>query len=198
MIGDRYTPEAHSVAIAPHLFVVFGGTGDLARGKLLPALYRLLRSRDFSDAVQVLGVASRDITDDEYRSMVAQALADASLSVDEEWLGRSVHYQSLRRGFEALAGRKGRGPEANQTRLESGRLTRQPPSPIVLKCYRVRAPPRTAPRIRSRITAPTNAVRILAMLIPLTPPPTPSAFRTKPPIRPPTMPMMISINSPCD
>ncbi|HEX7098223.1 MAG TPA: glucose-6-phosphate dehydrogenase [Acidimicrobiia bacterium] len=105
MIGDRYTPEAHSVAIAPHLFVVFGGTGDLARGKLLPALYRLLRSRDFSDAVQVLGVASRDITDDEYRSMVAQALADASLSVDEEWLGRSVHYQSLRRGFEALAGR---------------------------------------------------------------------------------------------
>ncbi|HLU53367.1 MAG TPA: glucose-6-phosphate dehydrogenase [Acidimicrobiia bacterium] len=105
MTESRYTPEALSVDIDPHLFVVFGGTGDLARSKLLPALYRLLSSRGFSDSVQLLGVASRDITDDEYRSLVGAALAAADLAVDEEWLGHSVHFQSLRHGFEALGER---------------------------------------------------------------------------------------------
>jgi glucose-6-phosphate 1-dehydrogenase len=29
------------VAVEPSIFVIFGGTGDLARRKILPALYRL-------------------------------------------------------------------------------------------------------------------------------------------------------------
>lgn len=112
MTAGRYTPEALSVEIDPHLFVVFGGTGDLARSKLLPALYRLLRSRDFSDTVQVLGVASRDIADDEYRRLVRDALSEAGHDVDDDWLGRAVHYQSLRHGFEALAARIGQIEDA--------------------------------------------------------------------------------------
>ena len=42
-------PAAATVEIEPHLLVLFGATGDLAKRKLIPALYSLMKRRDFDD-----------------------------------------------------------------------------------------------------------------------------------------------------
>ncbi|MFP3913703.1 MAG: glucose-6-phosphate dehydrogenase, partial [Actinomycetota bacterium] len=105
MSTGGYTPGALSVGIDPHLFVIFGGTGDLARAKLLPALYQLLRRRNFQDRVRVLAVATRDIDEAEYRATALEALESAGHPEAVEWAEGHLHYQSLKHGFEALGRR---------------------------------------------------------------------------------------------
>ena len=68
--------------IEPHLFVVFGATGDLARRKLLPALFRQIRSGALGDACYLFGVGREDIPDAEFRDILTDALDD-----DEHGLG---------------------------------------------------------------------------------------------------------------
>ena len=46
--------------------LVFGGTGDLALHKLLPALYHLYREARLNPAVRVIALARRNITRNEY------------------------------------------------------------------------------------------------------------------------------------
>ena len=41
----------------PCIFVIFGGTGDLMRRKLLPALYNLAEEKLLPPGFQILGVA---------------------------------------------------------------------------------------------------------------------------------------------
>ena len=50
--------------VEPSLFIIFGGTGDLSRRKLLPAIGRLAASLSLSDNLHVLGVA-RDTRQDD-------------------------------------------------------------------------------------------------------------------------------------
>ncbi|MGD2070635.1 MAG: glucose-6-phosphate dehydrogenase [Gemmatimonadota bacterium] len=66
--------------LEPHLFVVIGATGDLARRKLLPAMARGL-ARDTSIESVVLGLArSTDLDDTGYRAWAREALeADAGM-----------------------------------------------------------------------------------------------------------------------
>lgn len=105
MSENGFTPGALSVGIEPHLFVIFGGTGDLARRKLMPALYQLLSSRDFHDQVEILGIATSEMSDDDYRQMMADSLAESRIEGATGWLGRHLHYQSITPGFEALSAR---------------------------------------------------------------------------------------------
>ncbi len=82
-----------------HVFVIFGGTGDLARRKLIPSLYRLITENDIADRCVLLGVASGDLDDDAYRAWARRALEDAGLEdLDlESWCDDNVHYQQLTR-----------------------------------------------------------------------------------------------------
>ncbi len=82
-----------------HVFVIFGGTGDLARRKLIPSLYRLITENDVADRCILLGVASGDLDDDTYRAWAREALEDAGLDdLDlESWCDDNVHYQRLAR-----------------------------------------------------------------------------------------------------
>ncbi len=50
--------------------VLFGGTGDLAMRKLLPALYRRFIAGQFPAEARVVGVARGDLTRDAYRAQV--------------------------------------------------------------------------------------------------------------------------------
>lgn len=100
-----YTPGAMTVGIEPHLFVVFGGTGDLAKSKLLPAVYELLRRRRFDDTVEVLAVAPSRVSDEEYRMLARDALVEAGVPDAADWCDEFLHYQSMEHGFEALADR---------------------------------------------------------------------------------------------
>jgi len=84
-------------SVDKHLFVIFGGTGNLSLTKLFPALYHLLVKKNLKDVCQVLGVATKDISDEGFREKAREALITAGFSKEEVdlWCDSSVHYQSL-------------------------------------------------------------------------------------------------------
>jgi len=83
-----------------HLFVIFGGTGDLARRKLIPSLYRLITESDIADRCTLLGVAPSDLDDEAYRVWTREALSESGLDdvALEAWCDENVFYQKLGRG----------------------------------------------------------------------------------------------------
>ena len=100
-------PHPH---IDSHLFIVLGGSGDLMRRKLLPALYRLTADGPLRDRMHLLGVGRRELTHDAYRALARDALAAAGLTVERpghQWCTSCLHYHSVREGtpddYRALA-----------------------------------------------------------------------------------------------
>jgi glucose-6-phosphate 1-dehydrogenase len=95
----------------PSVFVIFGGTGDLARRKLLPALAHLFERDDVRERCRVLGVSSDTSLDDaSYRDLTLKALVDAGIAKrGAETLLGAIHFQPVERGnadhFRALAER---------------------------------------------------------------------------------------------
>ncbi|MFO7867184.1 MAG: glucose-6-phosphate dehydrogenase [Candidatus Aminicenantes bacterium] len=84
-------------AIPPHLFVIFGATGDLAQKKLIPSLYTLSRRAGLGKTCRILGVGSKDIGDSGFRKKTMEALKRAGFSGDEpeSWGSSCLHYQPL-------------------------------------------------------------------------------------------------------
>lgn len=62
------------IPVPPFDYVVFGGTGDLARRKLLPSLYFRLKDRQIPPGSRVIGVSRREMSTDAYRVMTRAAL----------------------------------------------------------------------------------------------------------------------------
>jgi glucose-6-phosphate 1-dehydrogenase len=103
--GQRAQAAPGSVTAAgvskppPHLFVIFGGTGDLTARKLLPAIHELAELGHLGDDVCFLAVArSADHDDASYRGWVKRSLGDAGIAVSESWCDRCLHYVSLGKG----------------------------------------------------------------------------------------------------
>src|SRR5215207_4351670 len=68
----------------PCTFIVFGGTGDLARRKILPALSRLRQQDLITDDTTIIGVARDTGMDDRsYRDVVREAIADDGMDDKE-------------------------------------------------------------------------------------------------------------------
>jgi glucose-6-phosphate 1-dehydrogenase len=84
-----------------HLFVIFGGTGDLARRKLIPSLHRLITENDMADRCLVLGVAPGDLDDDEYRAWTRKALIESGVDDLSAWADENVFYQRIGSDAEA-------------------------------------------------------------------------------------------------
>ncbi len=82
-----------------HLMVVIGGTGDLMRRKLLPAMRRLTEEGVLREKTVILAAGRRTTFDDEsYRKWAHEALEDAGLPHDAQgsgWCERCLHYQAL-------------------------------------------------------------------------------------------------------
>lgn len=68
-------PSGSPKPAAPVTLVLFGATGDLARRKLLPAVFGLWRRGALDRGLRILGVALDPDTPDRYRQRVAEALA---------------------------------------------------------------------------------------------------------------------------
>ncbi len=64
--------------IDPTTLVIFGATGDLARRKLLPAVYNLAHDGVLPQRFNLVGVARRDISDDQFREQCAEAIGSFS------------------------------------------------------------------------------------------------------------------------
>ncbi|PYS55655.1 MAG: glucose-6-phosphate dehydrogenase [Acidobacteria bacterium] len=83
----------------PFAFVIFGGSGDLSRGKLIPALYHLAALGYMPEKYAVVGVSRTPMNDDAFREYARDAIEEhrageetAGPSSDE--LLRSVYYQA--------------------------------------------------------------------------------------------------------
>lgn len=58
------------------LFIVFGGSGDLAYRKLYPALYRLYSKKLLKENFAVIGTARRPWTDEYYQDIILDSISD--------------------------------------------------------------------------------------------------------------------------
>ncbi|MCV6824259.1 MULTISPECIES: glucose-6-phosphate dehydrogenase [Halocynthiibacter] len=56
--------------------VIFGGTGDLARRKILPGLYRRFRSGQMPEGARIIGAARADQDSAAYRKMIQDAIEE--------------------------------------------------------------------------------------------------------------------------
>jgi len=93
--------------LEPSVFVIFGGTGDLARRKVLPALYTLHATHCTPSGCVVLGV-SRDAEMDDaaYRALAADAVAatlpaGAARAPVTEWAERYLYFCTSGAGTDA-------------------------------------------------------------------------------------------------
>lgn len=80
----------------PSTMVIFGATGDLAKRKLLPALYNLNGDRLLPERFAVVGVGREPMTTDAYREKVSRDLQEFSTAGTErvqcEWLESRLAY----------------------------------------------------------------------------------------------------------
>ncbi|MGH2970126.1 MAG: glucose-6-phosphate dehydrogenase [Solirubrobacteraceae bacterium] len=58
--------------------VIFGATGDLARRKLLPAIYNLAHEGALPDRINLVGVSRRDQSDDDFRASARESITEFS------------------------------------------------------------------------------------------------------------------------
>ncbi len=56
--------------------VIFGGTGDLARRKILPGLYRRYLAGQMTADSRIIGAARADLTEEAFRAQVSEAIAE--------------------------------------------------------------------------------------------------------------------------
>ena len=80
------------------VMVIFGASGDLAKRKLVPALYNLARDKLLSQQFAVVGFATRDYTTETFRKHLDEAMeAHAAGSAKSElwtWLRQRIYYVS--------------------------------------------------------------------------------------------------------
>jgi glucose-6-phosphate 1-dehydrogenase len=80
------------------VFTIFGGTGDLAHRKILPALYALHRQGKTGEQCLVLGVAREtSLGDDGYRQFVTRVLTEGGVAEGDArgWAERFCWYQTI-------------------------------------------------------------------------------------------------------
>ena len=81
------TAEANSafLPVSPFEIVVFGGTGDLARRKLLPALYHRFCDDQFADNVKIIAVSRSELTREAYLDLIRESYQN--FEKDKEFSG---------------------------------------------------------------------------------------------------------------
>ncbi|ASV83640.1 glucose-6-phosphate dehydrogenase [Ochrobactrum quorumnocens] len=62
------------IPVEPFDCIVFGGSGDLAERKLIPALYQRQRAGQLSEPTRIIGASRSAMTDEEYRKFARDAI----------------------------------------------------------------------------------------------------------------------------
>src|SRR6202158_826698 len=103
--GSRPSPR-DSETLAPHVIVLFGATGDLAKRKLIPGLAYLEQSSLAPD-IRVVGTSLEELSDEEFRDLAKQAVKSfgSHQLTDDQWasFASTVSYVPQSAGPEALA-----------------------------------------------------------------------------------------------
>lgn len=78
------------------LILVFGATGDLAKRKLFPSIYRLIKNGTISEDFAVVGLARRNWSNEVFRQNVTESVQQAFHNADDlEEFASHFHYQSF-------------------------------------------------------------------------------------------------------
>jgi len=96
----------------PTTFILFGATGDLARRKLIPELFRLYQKKQLPDLFQVVAFSRQELDDIAFRSRVREILAgEKNSAVLVERFSKLFSYQQgffdRKSGYDALSERLG-------------------------------------------------------------------------------------------
>ncbi|CAH2603792.1 NADP(+)-dependent glucose-6-phosphate dehydrogenase [Rhodovastum atsumiense] len=109
---------ARIIPVEPFDLVVFGATGDLARRKLLPALYHRDLAGQLSDATRIIGVSRRRLSDEDFRCLASDAITGHGDEPDAANLARFLRRlcyvaadAGADDGWPALAARLAEQPE---------------------------------------------------------------------------------------
>nr|WP_321440898.1 glucose-6-phosphate dehydrogenase [uncultured Hyphomonas sp.] len=90
---------AKFIPVDPFDIVIFGGTGDLSRRKLLPALFHRWLDGQIPENSAIVGAARSDLDDKAYRAMAREACEKATGENwdDREWakFEQLIHYVSI-------------------------------------------------------------------------------------------------------
>jgi glucose-6-phosphate 1-dehydrogenase len=103
--GSR--PRRHDYdPLDPHVIVLFGATGDLAKRKLIPGLAYLDQS-ELAPDLQIIATSLEDLTDDEFRELAKTAIDSFGTHklTDEQWadFAKIIRYVPQSAGPASLA-----------------------------------------------------------------------------------------------
>jgi glucose-6-phosphate 1-dehydrogenase len=88
----------------PCAVVLFGGTGDLAHRKLVPALFRLARGGNLPSEYAIVGFARRDWTDEQFQAELRTSLErDHTADLAEYWPTFASHIAFSSGTFDDVA-----------------------------------------------------------------------------------------------
>ena len=106
--SSRYAKER----IDPHVIVLFGATGDLARRKLLPGMAHLVLS-ELAPDIRIIGTSLEEMDDAGFRAFAREAVEQFGLHdlTAEQWdtFDDNLAYVPQSAGPEALAAAVARG-----------------------------------------------------------------------------------------
>ncbi|MEP9385962.1 glucose-6-phosphate dehydrogenase [Mesorhizobium sp. KR9-304] len=74
------------IPVEPFDFIIFGGTGDLAERKLLPALYHRQRDHQFCEPTRIIGTSRSKLTDEEFKEFARKAIKE---HVQKEYIDKA-------------------------------------------------------------------------------------------------------------
>lgn len=83
------------IASEPFSFILFGASGHLAKIKIYPALYTLALKQKLPEHYAIIGFARTEMTQMEFRALVAESIRSKSETIDEVALQKfleHVHY----------------------------------------------------------------------------------------------------------
>ena len=66
------------IPVDPFDLIVFGGTGDLARRKIIPALFRRFCASQITAKARIIGVARRSFKKENYLSLMRDSVIEFS------------------------------------------------------------------------------------------------------------------------
>jgi glucose-6-phosphate 1-dehydrogenase len=104
-VDDARAGEGALPKPEPHVLVLFGATGDLARRKLLPGLFHLDRVGLMPEAYRIVGTSLSELDDQAFREHVRGALGEFCRMdiTDDEWEPFSERLAYVPSGADALA-----------------------------------------------------------------------------------------------
>jgi len=88
------------------VIVLFGATGDLARRKLLPGMFHLMRVGLMPERFRIVGAARKPVGDEEFRQLARGAVAGSSREIEDpqawERFSESLRFAGVGEGFGDL------------------------------------------------------------------------------------------------